>query len=158
MVLSIRIKIDKKNRNVVAQIKNAPDATKQGIRRAFYFIGKDLTKEARRSIIEGPKTGRVYIRRVNGRRRRHRASAPGEPPANFRGRLQRTVDFLVKGNDMEFGAGGKSVKGKLVNYAGFLELGTPKMAKREYLIRAIKKRRKQARVFFEQELKRGLTK
>ncbi len=151
MPLSIKLRIDKDNRKVFAQIKNAPNATKQGIRRAFYFIGKDLTKTARRSIIDPPKTGRVYRRTTkSGRRRRHRASAPGEPPASMTGTLQRSVGFVVRGSDqLEFGANAP--------YSGFLELGTRKMAKREYLIRAIENRQKNTRNFFEKEIEKRVS-
>ena len=159
MAVKVKVTQDIGNRKVFAQIKAADRNAKQAIRRAFYFIGKDLTKTARRSIIEGPKTGRVYRRKVNGRLRRHRASAPGEPPANFRGALQRSIDFEVKGSDeMVFGAGGSTHKGIFVDYAGFLELGTPKMKARTYLIRAIDKRRKQTRNYFERELEKRLKK
>lgn len=152
MPLSVKLSIDKDNRKVFTQIQNAPNATMQGIRRAFYFIGKDLTKTARRSIIDPPKTGRVYKRTTkSGRRRRHRASAPGEPPANMTGTLQKSINFLVKGSDqLEFGANAE--------YAGFLELGTRKMAKREYLIRAIENRQKNTRNFFEKEIEKRVTK
>ena len=118
---------------------------------AFYRIGKQLTKEARRSIIQGPKTGKLY--RIARRRRRHRASAPGEPPANLFGNLQKSVDFIVKGSkEMEFGAGDNVT----VPYARRLELGDDNIAERPYLIRAINEKEKQTEKIFQDELKKRL--
>lgn len=152
MSVSIGLKIDPENRRVIAQINNLSQKTNQSIRRGLYFVGKDLTKTAKQSIIKGPKTGRVY--KISGRRRKHRASAPGEPPANLTGKLQKSVNFIVRGfKQMEFGAGNRNV-----NYAGFLELGTKKMRKRTFLIRAINKRQKETRNYLENEIKKGLNK
>jgi hypothetical protein len=115
-----------------------------------YELGKELTKEARRSIIKGPKTGRFY--RIKGRKRRHRASAKGEPPANLFGNLQKSIDFLVKGSrNMEFGAGNKDLL-----YARRLELGDDHVKKRPYLLRAINKKEKDTERIFENELERNL--
>lgn len=91
---------------------------------ALYNIGKENTRYARQLIIRGPKTGRLY--RIKGRKRRHRASAPGEAPANLTGRLQKSVNFIVNGHDeMKFG--------DQAEYGLFLELGTRKMKPRPHL-------------------------
>lgn len=101
----------------------------EGARRAFYDIGIQNVKYTREIIKKGPKNGRLY--RIAGRRRRHRASAPGEAPANLTGRLRRGVDFRVKGNDqMEFGD--TELHGR------FLELGTKRMKPRPHLIKSIR--------------------
>lgn len=93
-------------------------------RRALYNIGKENTRFARQLIIRGPKTGRLY--RIKGRKRRHRASAPGEAPANLTGNLQKKVNFIVNGHDeMQFG--------DQAPYGLFLELGTRKMKPRPHL-------------------------
>lgn len=154
MAISAEFIINKKNKEVIAQIKRTEQITKNALRKSFYAIGKELTKEAKRSIIEGPKTGRLY--RIKGRKRRHRASAPGEPPATLSGDLQKSVDFLVQGwSQMTFGAGSQEI-----DYAKFLELGTVggKIAPRPYLIRAIEQKEKQTRTIFEANLKKGLRK
>lgn len=65
---------------------------RRGIREALYDIGEIVSGEIRRSILIGPKTGRLY-RRPGGRI--HRASAPGEAPATDTGALIASVDFEV---------------------------------------------------------------
>jgi HK97 gp10 family phage protein len=134
---------------VIKKVESISESTRRGIRRAYYFIGKDLTDEAQQSIIRGPKTGNLY--RIKGRKRRHRASAPGEPPANLSGTLQRSIDFEVQGShSMEFGAEAP--------YAGFLELGTKNMEPREYLIRAIENNERNTEFHFERSIKSELIK
>lgn len=146
----IKVKQDVNNKRVFMQIKAIEHNYSRSIRRAFYKAGKNLTKEARRSIIKGPKTGRYY--RVSGRRRRHRASAPGEPPANLSGNLQRSIDFIVKGSkEMEFGAGSNDLL-----YARPLELGNDRIKQRSYLLRAINEKEKDTERYFENELTRNL--
>lgn len=148
--MSFNVKQSTQNRRVFIQIRDIERRYQQSIRMAFYKIGKELTKEARRSIIQGPKTGRVY--RVTGRKRRHRASAPGEAPANLFGNLQKSIGFIVKGSrDMEFGAGNQDVL-----YARRLELGDDKIKQRSYLLRAINEKEKDTDRFFENELTRNL--
>ena len=102
------------------------------VRGALTDIGKKNEGTARGLILSKRKTGRVYSVVVRGRRVRHRASAPGESPANLSGNLQRSIGFKVIGfNQLIFGAD--------TEYAGFLEKGTKRMGKRPYLIVAIEK-------------------
>ena len=114
------------------QIDKLSAATMQGIRLANHNIGTHLRKLARRKIIEPPKSGAIYHWRFppessTGPIRRHQASAPGQPPANFTGRLKDSVDFIVKGQQLHFGAGGPILAGRWkgfeVFYARALELG-----------------------------------
>lgn len=115
------------------------ETMRQGYRLAFYNIGKENVRITRELIKKGPKTGRLY--RIAGRKRRHRASAPGEPPANLTGRLRRGVNFEVKGTDqMQFG--------DTVFYGFYLERGTKKIKPRPHLKRAVVKNARYA----EQEL------
>jgi hypothetical protein len=153
--MAFKVKSDENNRKIFLQVKDLENRTERSIRQSFYKIGTQLMKEARRSIIQGPKTGRVY--RIKGRKRRHRASAPGEPPANLFGNLQKSVNFEVRGSkEMIFGAGNDSD----VKYARILELGgNTKFATiqpRPYLIRAINEKEKQTDVIFNGNLKRDL--
>lgn len=95
---------------------------KIGIRKALYEIGSENVKYTRRLLTSGNRTGRVY--RFRGRN--HRASAPGEAPANRSGRLLRSIDYIVRSHkQMEFG--------DKVLYGKFLELGTSKMEPRPHL-------------------------
>lgn len=108
---------------------------RQGARIALYNIGKENVRYTRLIIKKGPKTGRLY--RIPGRKRRHRASAPGQAPANLTGALRRSVDFNVRGYDqMEFG--------DQKMYGKFLETGTKKMAARPHLIKAVRTNRRYA--------------
>jgi HK97 gp10 family phage protein len=146
--MSFDLKIDRQNRKVEAQIRNTPHLTRRGIRAAFFRLGNDLVEEARKSILQGPKTGK--IRRI--KRKRHQASAPGEAPANLTGLLKRSIAYQQRGGDqMIFGA--------RTDYAPFLELGTRRMAERPYLITSVDKNNRNARDHFEREieseLKRG---
>jgi hypothetical protein len=84
--------------------------TQKGIRKGFYFIGKDLVKESRR-LMRQPKSGKSYLIYVGrgGKRlkkpRIHIASAKGEAPAIITGDLFKSVDFKVHNHDeVVFGA------------------------------------------------------
>lgn len=76
--------------------------TYRGIRQGWYRAGQKMRAEAQQNILKGPKTGRLY--RVPGRKRRHRASAPGESPANLTGALRKSVGYEIRGvEQFEFG-------------------------------------------------------
>lgn len=147
MGIKFIIKDGPQNKKFFDQINKIGRSTDEGIRKAFFTVGTLLRKEARRSIIQGPKTGRLY--RIKGRR--HRASAPGEPPANFTGTLQKSVGFKTHGKrELEFGA--------RAPYAAFLELGTSKMQKRPYLIRSINNLSKNITVTLEDKIEKEIKK
>ena len=112
----------------LSQIPKHDEMMRRGIRHAFYNIGKENTRYTREIIKRGPKTGRLY--HIPGRKRRHRASAPGEAPANLTGTLRKRVGFDVKGTDqMEFG--------DQIFYGKFLEEGTKRMKPRPHLKKAV---------------------
>lgn len=114
-------------------INNLDVNMKRGIRAGFFAVGSQLKKTAKSQMLE-KKHGRFY--RVRGRSRRHRASAPGESPANLSGALRGSIGFQIAGADsMQFGAGGRSSG---VNYAKPLEEGTPIMEPRPLLGNAVK--------------------
>lgn len=157
------IKIDPKNLKAIISIENLSNASARGIRQAFYFIGKDLVAEANKLILEKPKHGRLYkIKRLK-RIKLHRASAPGETPANLTGSLRKSIDFDVIGKE-ELQFGSKEIflnrKGMPpgVIYGGYLEKGTKKMEPRPYLITSIKNKEAAIQTHFEREIKRSLSK
>lgn len=82
-----------------------------------------IENHAKRAILRGPKTGRLYR---GSKKKMHRASAPGEAPATDTGRLASSIYHRMIGAD----AAEVSTD---VDYAGYLEFGTRKMAPRPYL-------------------------
>lgn len=127
----IRITGKETNEKVKLNIKNIADATAKGIRAAMFEIGNDLRTTAKKSILKKPKHGRTYLIERNRTLVRHKASKPGEPPANFTGSLQKAIDFDVVGTDrIEFGVkrtlSNSSRTPRGVDYGKDLEFGTTK--------------------------------
>lgn len=112
------IVIIQKDQKMKQAMKDLPKLAPRAMKRALYDIGQDMYKEARRLIKEGPKTGLKY--KVRGRT--HTASAPGQPPANWTGRLRRSIGFNVRTNEVEYGY--------KQDYGKYLEEGTTKMKPR----------------------------
>ena len=107
MSVKIKVSFSAGSVKIMKHLASIAKDTKEGIRRANYLIGKELEKNSKLRILKGKKTGRLYLRRQpSGRIVRHRASAPGEAPANFTGSLRASVSFVVKGQQLIFGAGG----------------------------------------------------
>lgn len=178
--MSISIVESPENRHVEIQIRNIAKLNSQGIRKGFYYLGKDLVAESRKLINKKPKTGRVYkIRKViGGRFVRHVASAPGEAPARITSALFNSLDFDVGGAErMEFGSkrktqytqraigSGFTVRGLRkteIEYPKFLEegrlpgKGSPDSKKRPFLAPSVKNNQKNAQEHFNREIKKAL--
>ena len=86
------IKLDRKSKRVVFEIKQMPKKTRRAMRNALYLSGKLLRKSASDSILK-KKSGRAY--RYKGRR--IRASQYGEAWANRSGTARRGLSFRVQG-------------------------------------------------------------
>ena len=116
----------------ISSARNFAVAKQCGLLFGLYNLGKYLKKTINTDILKKDKRGRVYnLRTKSGRRRKHRASAPGQTAANLSGTYRKSVDFRVEGaNFLEFGASAP--------YAKFLELGTSKMAPRPGLQNAMR--------------------
>ena len=112
------------DREVRKQIKDLPNLAPRATRRAFYDIGRDMRDETRRLIKERPKHGITYYRFG----KKHVASAPGEAPANWTGKLRRSVGFSVRKDEVEYGY--------KIFYGKFLEHGTIHMRPRPGLRKA----------------------
>ena len=124
----------RRNKVALNSIPNARRAYPGAIQSALIDVGLKNEGTARAMILARPKTGRVYNVVIRGRRVKHRASAPGEAPANMTGALQKSLGFEVTGASwMEFGAN--------TPYARELELGSAKrnLAERPYLKATVKK-------------------
>lgn len=126
MTSPISIKVTKKSKQVLVDIKNMNRHMKKGAKEAMHDIGKIVGDENKRVLTTGVRTGRVYI--IKGVR--HKASAPGEPAASRTGRLHKSYDYRVASwNTMRVG--------EQADYAKYLEDGTRRMLPRPHLIKAI---------------------
>lgn len=163
-MFNLKIKSDFKNNAVFIKISDLRSRSKEGIRKAFYDIGKDLQKTADKLILSPPKSGKVYKIRMKGRTKNHRSSAKGEAPANLTGKLRKSLGFEVTGSTkMEFGVRApmsdiETKKSSGAIYGVYLEKGTKKMAKRPFLITSIKQNQKNTKLRFDTWLKRELNK
>jgi hypothetical protein len=128
----IEVRADRHNDQVLLKLQQGEKLTRAGIRWAFFELGRDLKETANREILRKPKKGQLYIMRgPSGRRRRHRASAPGEAHANLSGKLRRSMGWTVRGSqELTFGYG---VTSPAPDYAPFVEKGTRRMAARPSL-------------------------
>lgn len=143
---------DPGNDRVFFQLSKADDKTKRGIRQGFFRLGARLKLEMNRAVLAKNKSGRVYIRTDrSGRRRLHRASAPGQTPANRTGNYRRNIGFQIRGSkQLEFGVRNGA------KYAVFLEKGTSRMKPRPGVGNAVKATTRDARNFFESSLQTEL--
>lgn len=129
----IKVVPHKDNEQVFAHLGRLDQHFKSGIHEAYIVIGEYLKRTNKKDFV-APKHGRFYRLRVRGKMIRHRASAPGEPPARITGALSKTLKIKTSGfTQMDYSAGGGRV-----NYAGYLEEGTRKMEPRPYLSKAIR--------------------
>lgn len=112
----ISVKADPLAHRVYIDIEKITKKHKKAIRNAMFDIGQknkvDIRNNMKRS---STKTGRIYT--IRGRV--HQSSAAGEAPANFSGKLARSVGYEVRGHrQVAFGYGEE--------YGLFLEKGTQK--------------------------------
>lgn len=118
----------------VRRIKEIDRQFLVGIRRGLFKAGHILTKTLKNEILRGTKSGRIYKIRRGRRTVNHRASAPGETPANRTGALRKSAGFQIHGTEkLEFGYREGSA-----DYSPFLETGTSRMAPRPGLKNAIR--------------------
>ena len=126
--MTVSVRVHAKSRRVLLNVPQQTRIHQRGIERALYEIGQINVREVQRLIRTGPRTGRVYIFRG----RRHKASAPGEIPANRSGRLASSADYEVHNwLQMEFGMRATN-NGR--PYPEFLETGTRRMRPRPYMV------------------------
>ncbi|MDH3325170.1 MAG: hypothetical protein OEM38_00470 [Gammaproteobacteria bacterium] len=124
------------NQAIELQIRNAPENAARGVRRGFHRLGNLEVIHSRKLIRKGPKTGRLY--RIKGRKRMHRASAPGQAPANLTGSLARSIGYNIYGNEMVFAtrgdeSGPKKQANGGVPYGNWLDGGTRRIKPRPFL-------------------------
>ena len=148
----IEFRQSRSNDRVFKKIQKLDGLTKRAIRQGFFSLGKALRSTANRQILAKDKTGKIYrVRGPSGRRRRHRASAPGQSHANIRGTLRKSIGWKVRGaSELEFGYGVN--KNDAPPYAEFVEFGTRRMAARPSLQNGIKAERRNFQNNFEREI------
>jgi len=152
----VSIEMDRQSRRTVHKIENLRGLTRSGVEHAVYTSAKGLQKTINAEILHKPKGGRVYvIRSATGRRRRHRASAPGETHANLTGKLRKSLGFKVNFNQLEYGYGVES-KEPAPDYAAGVEFGTKNMAARPSLQNGLRDERRNFQNNFEREIGKRL--
>lgn len=119
MKIQVKLHGDKELQRQFANM--APQLDKE-LSKALFSIAKKIESDAKLSIQNGRKTGRMYKRRTI----MHRASAPGEAPASDTGRLVNSINGKLKGRLT-------AVIEATAAYARHLEYGTRKMAARPYM-------------------------
>lgn len=76
---------------IVAALATKRKTIEQSVARGVTMGAMLIQKTARKKIMNGPKSGVSYKRG----KKSHRASAPGEAPANDTGNLQRTINIVA---------------------------------------------------------------
>lgn len=161
----ITVKQDDKSGSILVNICNIKSSSVNAIRKAFYYIGKDLKQVSNDMILSKNKSGKIYSVRLGKTRKLHQSSASGEAPANLTGNLRKSIGFEVRGgSQLEFGSrsgppsAGLSPKQNVADYAAALEVGSSRVAARPYLSPSIEKNRRNTTEHFERELERELNK
>jgi len=144
------------NKNSI-NINNLNKLTNNGIRKGFYFAGKDLKKESIRLINKRPKSGRFYKVSIGigGKKlkntRLHQASAAGEAPARITGKLRKSINFIVHNHNLiKFGSE--------IDYGKYLENGTSKMKKRSFLKPSILNKYKNTTLYLQKNILKSINK
>lgn len=128
------------------KLRSLPRIATRPVTKAVRRGALRIQADAMTSIRE-PGTGRLYTTRFftdpsgvvrpitgkKGKRPKHRASAPGKPPASDSGRLLGSVEVDIRDN------GFKALIGTALDYGRFLEFGTKKMEARPWLNPAFKR-------------------
>ncbi len=146
----IELTVDPRNKRVNVRIENISQDSSRGIREGFYRLGKRLVRDTSKDILRKPRQGRLYRVRLGPKRViRHKASVPGEAPANITGKLRRSLGFIVQGfSKMEFGY--------KQDYGKFLENGTKRIKPRPGLLINIKRNLSVGAGYFEAGIRRNL--
>jgi HK97 gp10 family phage protein len=118
---------------VQAKLNKITSQAKKLIGHAVFKGVTDVESEAKKSIQMGGKSGIVYSR--YNPKRKHRASAPGEPPASDTGFLVNNIKRHMSGDNLE-----GEVRSR-ADYSKFLEFGTSKMLPRPFMFPALEKNR-----------------
>ena len=150
------IQYDPKAQKAIDNLKRIKENTRRGMHKAFNDIGKDLVATSKKMILSKDKTGKVYydVSYVStagknaGKSRvkkTHRASAPGQAPANLSGRLYKSLGYTIQG--------GKEISfGNKAPYAAKLEFGGDNVLPRPYLLPSINANKKNIEQHFKSKI------
>ncbi len=105
----------------VTRINRIQRMTVRQTRYALHQVGARYKRSADNAILGRTEVKRGRLYRIPGRRRLHRASAPGQSHANLTGRLRRSIGWRVRNaSQLEFGYGADK---QTTDYAPFVENG-----------------------------------
>lgn len=125
----------------VDRLKQSTERVRQAIAnelaKGMYASVKRVEEEAKKSILQGGKSGRIYHKGKNGTIV-HRASAPGEAPASDTGRLANSIDGRIDLIALKSGLLEGTVSTELL-YGKHLEHGTRNIAARPFLFPAFER-------------------
>lgn len=102
-----------------------PIASHRVIRQCWFNMLQKLEKDVKRDINSTPKTGKTYLIRLkSGRKKKHKASSPGQAHANITRETRDSLSWKVSGTtDAKFGYG--VVDDNATEWSKFLEFGNP---------------------------------
>lgn len=164
MIRDQGIQYDPKSQKAIDNLKKISLNTKRGINKAFNDIGAAIIKTSISLIASKDKSGRVYFNvpytsNASGKsqvKKRHQASAPGQPPANLSGRLKsdksgyKSMNYQIQG--------GVSISiGNRAPYAAKLEFGGNNVKPRPFLKPAIDNNKKDIEFYFQDRVKVEIT-
>lgn len=141
MVVKVSVK---GNRVFIKNVERYRRRQGKQLSQALHASALVVQNEARKLVLKGPKTGKIYPRG----KRTHQASAPGEPPASDTGTLVRNI--LA---EMDW----KKLSARVIaktKYSRFLEYGTRRMKARPFLSPALKNKTKQIVQIFQASLRK----
>jgi len=170
----VGFKASKGNSKTFDSLFGLEKSTRRVIRQAWFQWGRDLKREAQRTIDRDAKTGIVYrnvlIRsgpRKGKIKRRHQSSAPGESHANLSRELKRSLSWMVHGTEaMSFGYGFASATAKAARaapvYGATIEFGSrpgrrPFIAARPTLANTLRHEQAKFITAFEDAFEREIT-
>lgn len=107
------------------------DEVKEQIAEAIKDGAESIQKTAQESIKSGAKSGKVY----KTSRGKHQTAAPGQPPAEYTGKLRKSIKIKYSQRGLVAEVGSKAP------HAHILEYGTKRQKKRPFMFPALLKER-----------------
>ena len=117
--LSIKLSVEQANEDFYKSVEGIAAHTQLGLERAWWKSAKDIRATFDKQVLDRKsKSGRIYIlKRANGSRRKHQASAHNESPANLSGTYRKSFNWNLRGAK-------ELAVGVTAEYGKYLENGT----------------------------------